>query len=155
MKLKNILIISLLFLVVATGYFVFGDYFNGNIENANENLIDVKLDENFNLKIGQTAVLGKEKIKIKLADVSNDSRCPSGVQCFWAGQAIVVVNAEDSQGNSQNIELTFGAGMNGSNIKNIGGYSIKLVNVEPSPRIGEKIEKTDYTASFIVSASTE
>ena len=128
---------------------IFVAHLKVNPEIIGVNPTIVRLDEGFNLKIGQTAYLEKEKMKIKFVDISEDSRCLSNVQCFWAGQVKMVLNVDYQKNNSQKIDLILGAGTSNenSNFKVIEGYIIKLLNVEPYPN-GAKIEKTDYTASL-------
>lgn len=139
MKLKNILIILA---VLAAGYFIFSNC----IKIINNSQAVIGLNENFSIKIGQTVMFEEGKIKIKFIDVS-DSRCPSGVQCIWAGQVRVALNVDYPENNSQKIDLILGAGASDENSKIIGGYTIKLLNVEPYPN-GAEIEKSDYTASL-------
>ena len=154
MKLKNILAV----LIIATIASVISYWcFKINPESINIKTIGQRLEEgdkmgeSFNIKIGKTFISEQGKIKIKFADIRSDSRCPLGAQCVWAGQVSIVLNVEYPQGKLENIELTLGAGANDSaSIKNIGGYSIRLIYVGPNPRVGMKIEKSDYVASLAV-----
>lgn len=48
----------------------------------------------FKAKYGETIKQGD--VSIKLLDVLEDSRCPSGVQCVWAGQVKLLVEVIDN-----------------------------------------------------------
>lgn len=154
MKLKIILVVLI---IAVSVYLISHWFFKANPEVINPNPTEQKLEEgdkmgeSFSLKFGQTFASEQGKIKIKFADIESDSRCPLGAQCVWAGQVSVILSAEYPEGKSENIELTLGSGTNdGTNIKNIGGYSIKLIYVNPHPKIGIKIEKNDYIAGLAV-----
>ena len=45
----------------------------------------VKIGQQFNLYIGQTAVIESQNFSIKSLQVTADSRCPSDVECFKPG----------------------------------------------------------------------
>lgn len=97
--------------------------------------------------MGQTASFEGEKIKIKFVEISEDSRCPSNVQCIWAGQVKAVFNIDYQENNSQKMDLILSARPSGENSKVIGDYTVELLNVEPHPN-GANIEKTEYTTNL-------
>ena len=45
------------------------------------------LGEEFRLATGETIVIKGEDLKIRFEAVTADSRCPTGAQCIWAGEA--------------------------------------------------------------------
>lgn len=95
----------------------------------------------FTLAAGQTAVLETEGLSLKFVEVSEDSRCPVGVECVQAGQVTCKVRV-DFQGAISNIEMTqlggsfFGAGT-------LGDYQV-IFRVEPQPQAGVEIPESDY-----------
>jgi hypothetical protein len=61
-------------------------------ESDDDNSVSAKLGEQFYIKVGQTESINSENIKIKLLEVTNDSRCASDVVCIWAGEVKAVLN---------------------------------------------------------------
>lgn len=121
---------------------------------VDEGAVNAVLDSPFQLNLGETALVKSESLKIQFLEITEDSRCPRDVQCFWAGQATAVVGVVETNPNRvmRNVSLTLG-GTQGA-IKNIGGYSVELVALEPYPVSTKKIEPRDYSATFIVSKAT-
>jgi hypothetical protein len=109
-----------------------------------------ELDVPFQLKIDQVAFIKSENIKIIFKNVTEDSRCPSDVECIWEGQVTIVINIfMDNQFIGQ-FNLT-SSGFNGFVIKEFDGYSISLLKVDPYPISTEIIELNDYIVTFNVS----
>jgi hypothetical protein len=105
------------------------------------------LNEPFSLKIGQYAAIQSDNIKVTLVNVTEDSRCPNGVQCIWAGQVGVLVTVDKDGERLGDFKLI-------SNQQNstavFGNYRIRLEKVEPYPIYGKKIEPENYLAEFII-----
>ncbi len=112
--------------------------------------VSASLDKEFTLVIGQTAKISSENLTIKFMDVTADSRCPSDVECPWAGQVKVLLNIK-SGSSSQEVELTqLGAGNDEG--QKIGNYTYKFT-VEPYPISTHQIEKSEYRLLLTVSKS--
>jgi len=58
---------------------------------AEPGVIHAQLDRNFSLGQNETAVITDEDLEITLEEVIEDSRCPEGAICIWAGRASCVV----------------------------------------------------------------
>lgn len=99
------------------------------------------------LSVGESAEVGDRVVRFTA--VREDSRCPSGVQCAWAGDAAVEL-VVDAGGEPTVIVLhttleprsTVAAGLR-----------LTLLRVEPQPVAGEQIAPGDYEASFRIEAS--
>jgi hypothetical protein len=114
------------------------------------NSAEVVLGKEFTIDFGQTIEIKSENLKIQFLNVLDDSRCPSDVQCIWAGQAKVVLDIhKDDQKNLGNYEFVVSAG--DSPVQNREGYSVKLVRLEPYPVSTKTIEKSEYKINLIVS----
>src|ERR1044072_8657255 len=48
-----------------------------------------RLGQEFDLRVGQRAVIRKTNLTLRFVTVPEDSRCPSDVTCVWAGNARV------------------------------------------------------------------
>jgi hypothetical protein len=102
----------------------------------------VKIGEPFDLKIEGTALIENEEILFRFADVAEDSRCPIGMMCIWAGNAKVVINISD-------VSDTINTNNNPSAIL-YNQYLITLDNLTPYPRVDVPRIKSEYVGRFIV-----
>ena len=110
------------------------------------------VNEAFSMNQGTSACLKTEtEFTIRFNQVTEDSRCPEGVQCIWAGRVDVALTlAKD--GAAQNVELSSGdLGKGGKGEVVFNGYTVRLENVAPAKVEGSKIEQKDYTIRLMVS----
>jgi biotin carboxyl carrier protein len=105
----------------------------------------VKLNQETEIQVGEMVSVGG--LKIRFVTVAEDSRCPEGVKCVWAGNGKIVLKVSKAGKHSANINLNTGI-----EPKHIlyAGYDIKLVSLNPYPKEGEKIKKGDYVATLVV-----
>ena len=80
------------------------------------------------------------KLYIKLIEM-NDSRCPKGAVCVWAGTAAMKILIGTS---IENAEEKFIETNGKDSIVEYGNYIIKVNNVDPYPVYGEIYELSDY-----------
>lgn len=90
-------------------------------------------------RIGQTVEIGD--FELTPLAVLEDSRCPSDVQCVWAGQLrlSVRIDFDDSVGTR---ELTLGKA------QHVGTGMLTLTEAEPYPKAGKPIYPEDYRFGF-------
>jgi hypothetical protein len=110
------------------------------------------LDTPFQLKINQTAAIADTNLTIKFLKVL-DSRCPSDVECFWAGQVTASFLATSHQNCSTVVNITLGAGSTNAT-KTFNGFAINLVKVDPYPISTMKTENNAYQSTLIVSKAS-
>jgi hypothetical protein len=113
-------------------------------------IIPVDLDDPFQLKINQVGLIKSENVKIVFVNITEDSRCPSDVECVWEGQATILINIIKNKQVLGEFNLTSREGFDELAIKEYDGYSIELMIVEPYPISTQKIDRSEYTATFIV-----
>ena len=90
-----------------------------------------------------TAVGG---LKIAFIELVEDSRCPTDVDCIWAGNAKIKVRVTKN-GRSKILELdTLTRGMAPS----YGNYRLKLMALTPKPRSNIRINRNAYMATIEV-----
>ncbi|MGI0060521.1 MAG: hypothetical protein ACREBJ_12220, partial [Nitrosotalea sp.] len=106
----------------------------------------------FQLKVNQTAS-EPDNINVKFLNVTEDSRCPTGVTCIWQGKSTIIVNVIKNNQNLGNSSLTSGLGENNATVTIPGGYSLQVLQIEPYPTNGTKIPLSDYVATFAISKS--
>ena len=105
------------------------------------------LGQEFNLKIGQKARIKGEDLTINFSSVAEDSRCPEGVDCIWAGNAKIVLKLSKSNGASTSIELNTNTE---PREKSFERYEIVLKKLSPYPKKDSSIKKKDYVATLVV-----
>ena len=108
---------------------------------------NVSLDQPFELRVGRSATVAGEGLTVSFQAVPSDSRCPTGVQCVWAGNAVVqVVLSKDGK--------AFGAELNTSlepTSVDYLNYNVALVSLAPYPTAnGGPISQSQYRATFVV-----
>lgn len=82
-------------------------------------------------------------IQVTALEVLEDSRCPSDVQCIWAGRVVVKTELKSGQTTKiENMEL-------GSKIV-FANKEISLTEVTPYPKQGDVIEPDDYKFKYTV-----
>ncbi|OIQ23609.1 hypothetical protein [Lacinutrix sp. MedPE-SW] len=95
-----------------------------------------------------------EDLEFKFVAVESDSRCPKGVQCVWAGEAIVLVDVFKNGNKLEQKRLVFSPT---SQLQNALGNlfsseSLKVsgLNIVPYPESGSKIKIEDYYIQLAV-----
>lgn len=108
------------------------------------------------------AVPGIPDITLKLADITNDGRCPSDVNCVIAGWATAIVEAKYNELVVREEVQIQGGGQvfyrtpsekntpTGSNIIRIGDYVIYAAALFPYPNSMVKPSKEQYVMSFFL-----
>ncbi len=129
---------------------------------ASPDQISAALDNSFQLEIGQTALIEPQGPIVEFVEVVEDSRCPTGVACVWAGRARILIKVSSS-GDVLGFgiqELTLEAGLVDPANNSVQGvfdsYLFELVALDPYPGATDKggdaqKEPPDYTATLIVS----
>lgn len=96
----------------------------------------VGLDRDFTLGGGQEASV--DGLRVRFADVLEDSRCPARVACFWSGQARLTVVAQNDGRPPKTVEFnTNPAPGQGISSDRVGEYTIAMRSLEPSPQTPE------------------
>jgi hypothetical protein len=81
-------------------------------------------------------------LSIRFNTVLEDSRCPTGVQCPWEGNAEILL--ELTGGSPETVHLNTGGMFPRTEMYN--GYSITLQDLKPYPAQGTQIDESRYTA---------
>ena len=117
------------------------------------NLFALKHENYTDLKFNDTLVLAYKdcfydkdgQSYICLDSVLSDSRCPTGVQCVWAGEAHARLKIEKYQSNPVYIDLTEGA-----KDTLVGGYTFSFIRLLPYPTYGSPIKPEEYKAWIVI-----
>ena len=100
------------------------------------------LGQEFDLKYGQSAVLSEAGMTLTFKALSEDSRCPEGAVCIWAGNARVLLSVSDSDV-SLNTTLE-------PKVVTVDAFQIRLVTVNPYPKISVERKPEEYSVRLIV-----
>ena len=115
--------------------------------NGDQNM--ARLGKEFAIKVGQQLKIEGADSQVKFNGVPQDSRCPTNVNCVWAGNAEVSLELMVDKCPTSitlNTHATSGAG----DESKVGGYRVKLIKLEPYPHSEKKISPSDYTATLMV-----
>jgi hypothetical protein len=111
---------------------------------------DVRLDDSFELRPGETATVSGEGLTVSFEGVPADSRCPVDVTCITAGDATVRLRARKAGLPDGEPELHTNDGPHEASYD---GYRIVLRKLEPLPRDGVTLTPGDYVATLVVSVA--
>ena len=112
----------------------------------------IMLDKNFVLRIGQEVLTADGKLSVKFMSVPEDSRCPTGVNCIWAGNVRVLLQATQAKSKPVKVELnTNPRDTPAGEEADCGNYRIKLVSVDPYPVQDQQLSAGDYRVTLVVS----
>jgi hypothetical protein len=99
----------------------------------------------FDLAPGETAVVDDGALSVNFVKVGADSRCPTGVQCVWAGDGAVSLTASTPSASKDT--ATLHTTLTPKTAK-AGAYEISLVGLKPYPKQGSKIPPATYVATL-------
>ncbi len=118
---------------------LFSSFAFGQEDSAETPKIAVKVPK------GETVVL--KGVSIKFMEVIEDSRCPTGVNCIWAGRAKVKVSVT-SNGKTEEKILTFGETKPGeeknTNLYSSTSFAINGLTLKPYPTSESTGEEKGY-----------
>ena len=135
--MKNILLLLLTVLIYSCSSYKNNQIIQYDL-NSNKNII---LNNGKCLEVKDTAY------EICLKSIK-DSRCPTGVNCIWGGDAVVVFNFQ-SKTEKKSFELHTASKLKQDTI--INNLRIKLINVFPYPVEKKFINQKDYSVELSIS----
>lgn len=98
------------------------------------------LDQAFDLALGETKQLKGSDFTLNFAEVTQDSRCPTGVNCIRAGEVIFTLNGQSVTKEANKKVDTM-----------IGEYKVNILSVSPYPKDGVQMDRTAYVVNMMVS----
>ena len=90
----------------------------------------------------------EKQIYLCLDSVINDSRCPTGVYCFWEGNATVRFSFEKNESSPVVFDLNTHKGFTSDTV--VSGYKISLLGLNPYPSVNHEIDQDDYKAELMI-----
>ena len=110
--------------------------------------VSAKDDAPIQVRVGKQKKFSRSKITVKFVSLIEDSRCPEGVNCVWAGNAKIKVAVMQSGREMKTVELNTNMGAKGDTYE---GYAFYLKELIPRPNAKTKTGASDYTATFTIS----
>lgn len=105
-------------------------------------------DTRVTLRIGDATTPPQTTTSVTFARVSDDSRCPAGAQCIWAGDATVTLRVQPAGGDAQLLALhTANADQRTAEAA---GLRITLERLEPVPRVDGRLDPASYAVRLVV-----
>jgi hypothetical protein len=110
-----------------------------------------RVGREFTIKVGRTVTLKGETLRLRFVKVAADSRCPTGVECVWAGNAEVLIEVSAGGARSRKtLSLNTNAGQGRAGEAAYRRYTVKLVGLSPYPSSTRKIRQGQYVATLLV-----
>lgn len=94
---------------------------------------------------GQSARVEDTPLSITLEAIIDDSRCPEGVTCIWAGDVSARIRVDDGTHAPETATLSLNQ-PNGDTVH--GDHRVTLTAVTPFPKADQKIDPRTYRATF-------
>ncbi len=105
-----------------------------------------QVGEEFSLSVGQGVRVAGTALSVDFVGVSEDSRCPSDVDCVWAGNGAVVVKTSISSTGEASDTLNT---LLEPKVVHLGNVQLELLALTPNPRTDVEISTDSYSAIFV------
>lgn len=111
--------------------------------------VQVSAGQDFQLTAGQSGRVNDTPITVMFRSVGADSRCPSDVQCVWAGDAVINLGLTSTTTASQEVGIHTTLD---PRFADYAGYRVKVVGLAPVPKSGSTIPGPTYVVTLRVSS---
>ena len=142
----------LLFSVLMLGLMGCGRVFTEDEEDIA--LRTVGLDVSFEIQFGEKVALEEAGLEVSFPLISEDSRCPTGVNCVTLGEAVIVLHLKDADGTLSALNLQIPGLVATPYTSNLKvphkQYDFRLLRLDPYPRAGIASDEEEYRALLIV-----
>ena len=102
--------------------------------------------EKLTVRSGQSKTSSLGKVTVKFVSVEEDSRCPEGTQCVWAGNAKVKITLAKGRKAARTFELN---STTAPKVITFEGYDISFVDLTPHRTMSKVVVRTqDLTVSI-------
>ena len=110
--------------------------------------LELKQEQTARLRVGDMVQIDGSSATLTFKAVTRDSRCPKGVRCIRAGEAVVVLELRGGSGETST--LTFDVPPGGGASQSLRGYRIEIVSLDPQAEADVEIAPGDYTATVAI-----
>ena len=113
---------------------------------ANGAATEPELGRPFEMKPAEVATI--QELRITFEGVSDDSRCPTGVQCAWAGDAAAAFTLRKPPAAA--LPRTLHTNGRFERQVEYEGFVVRLEDIKPYPKDGVTIAPDAYRATLVV-----
>ena len=110
-----------------------------------------RLGRPFTLRAGRQIALQGQRLRLRFAEVTQDSRCPVDVTCVWAGNAAVRLEVTTNGRSEESLTLNTGKSPTLVNEAEYEGFKVKLVDLSPTRHSNRQVAPSDYIVTLVVS----
>ncbi|HEX7335199.1 MAG TPA: hypothetical protein VF290_27105 [Pyrinomonadaceae bacterium] len=107
----------------------------------------IVLEQEFRLKIGESAKASSEGLQVEFDSVAEDSRCPKDVNCIWAGNAKILLKVRKDAAEAASVELNTNMTPKTSRYLE---YELRLKDLKPYPESKAAIKSSEYEVTLTV-----
>jgi hypothetical protein len=109
-------------------------------------IVTSEVDQPVTLHVGESALIGSPGVTVRFVSVVADSRCPTRVECVWAGDGAVALEFTPAGGftHADTVHTTIDP-------KSVaaGGWTVELTQLAPYPEVPGGIAPEEYLATFV------
>jgi hypothetical protein len=141
------MVLSLTCVLFGAGY-VGCNGVTGSGVRTEERTGEAVLDREFKIKYGQELTVKGQDLKVTFASLLDDSRCPVNATCVWEGDAEILIGVRQAKGEGSQIALH--TNQKFSQAGKYQQYVIRLVALDPYPRLDFEAKPGDYVATLLI-----
>jgi hypothetical protein len=105
-----------------------------------------ELGRPFDVKPAEVVTI--QGLRITFEGIAADSRCPTGAECMWAGDAVATFTLEKPPSAAQHRPLHTSDRFDRQ--ADVDAFVVRLEDVKPYPKEGAAISADDYRVTLIV-----
>ena len=113
--------------------------------------VEAQTGQRQKIQIHKQKRFSRSNLTVKFVSLVEDSRCPVGTNCIWAGNAKIKVEISNRGRNKQTFEMNTNLEPKGATYD---GYQIELIDLTPVPKENIRINRNGYVATFAVNRLT-
>ena len=103
------------------------------------------------VQVNKQKKFSRSGLTVRFVELVEDSRCPKGTTCVWAGNAKIKVEVKRNGARKEIIELNTGTDDKSARYD---GLLIELIDLTPEPANNIRINRNGYVATIAVSRLT-
>lgn len=111
---------------------------------------EARSNQELKVQVNEQKSINSNDLTVEFVSVLEDSRCPEGTNCIWAGNAKIKLKLKQKNGAWKTFELNTNIEKN--ELK-FGGYVIKITELTPTPAASVGINPNCYIATFSINKS--
>ncbi len=104
------------------------------------------------IKLGEDKKVCESEISVSFVELVEDSRCPIGVECIHAGNAVIRLKIAQGNGEPQTVTLETAKEDDKFDFH---GYEVSLISVDPYPKADVGVAKEAYSVRISVTKKGE